>query len=148
SRQTWRASECHTLDRSRVYPSRLLFVTQRSQRIDVRGPPRWDVTCEERDSAEHESHSEQRNWIRGGNSVKLAGEKAGQNKSTDNSSGPADHRQQHGLANNELKNVRGLRSQRHPNSNFMGALGNGIGDHAVESQRGQCERQACKNGKQ
>src|SRR6185437_11589581 len=53
-----------------------LFVTQRSQRIDVRGPPRWDVACEKCDSAEHESHSEQRDWIRGGNSVKLAGEEA------------------------------------------------------------------------
>ena len=52
------------------------------------------------------------------------------------------------LEKTSLKNVGALRAERDPDSHFMSALGDRVSDHAVNSDRGQDQRESGKRAEQ
>ena len=60
----------------------------------------------------------------------------------------ADHDQAHAMAGDQAQDITGLRAERHPHADLLGALPDGISHHAIQADRGEEERERGENREQ
>ena len=106
---------------------------QRDYRIYAHGAARGYVTGEDRDEAKQRGHGGKRGGIAGADGKQEAGHQAGKSEGSHDSDDNPGERDFPSLAQDQAKNVRGLRSERHAHANFVGTLRDGIRNHAIDA---------------
>ena len=110
---------------------------QRVDRVYQAGTPRRDETSKERDARKNDRSAGEQHGIARRNLIQLRRDKTAKRKCADDAEHEPDHHRRHSLTHDETKHIRGLRAERHADSDFAGALLDAVSDGAINADRGQ-----------
>src|SRR6266480_1266157 len=126
----------------------LLLVTQRHQRIDFRRAARWDVTSNPGHARQNRGNDREGGAISRTNAVKKTRQKPRHDPRRAHSKrNPTDH-QSRSLPQHQSEHVRCLSTQSHPDTKFPRPLRNSERHDAIQTYRGQHQRQGCEDADQ
>ena len=116
-----------------------LVVAQRDHRVDAGGSAGGDVTGEKGDGEEDEDHCQEGYGVGWIGSEEEGGDQTGGCEGDYRAYGDADEGEQQRRLNDAELDLREGSAERHADSDLLGALGDGVGDDAVDSERGEDE---------
>ena len=73
------------------------------------------------------------------------GDEAAETEGSEESCGYSEECHFSGLRKNHERDAAGLRAEGHANADFLGALANDVGNHAVDAERGEDESKGCEH---
>ena len=118
---------------------------QRGHGVDAGGAPRGEITCESGDGCQQNEHADESGWVSGGYAEEEAADGASESPGRSNSDEDADGGESERLKKDTgLKFLRGS-AEGHADTDFLGALGDGIRDDGVDAERGKNEREERRN---
>src|SRR6266446_5791863 len=125
-----------------IHKQARLLDTQSDKRIDACGAARGKIASQQRDAHQKQRDAHIGERIGSADAIQQAGGLASNRQRDQYAHGRANQRQEHALPEHQPQHLARLRAQRHAQPDFAGALCDGIGQHAVNSNRreNQCER--------
>src|SRR5713226_6988604 len=110
-----------------------LFVAQSDDGVYAHRAARGNVAGDQRDAAEQERDTEERERIVGADAIDQGGDEASQTERSGQADADADERYAHALAEDHTKNVRGRSAKCDADADFMRALSGEIGNDTINS---------------
>ena len=109
--------------------------SERSAAIGVgsRGAPGRQVTRRERNAGQQDRNSRKRRWVRRADAEEHPPHDSRHRERPDQSEPHAQQRQAHALAKDEAEDLVSARSKRHPDTEFLVSLCDGVRHHAVDA---------------
>src|SRR5580658_6407398 len=131
----------HGIPYSSPRERRVCLGAQRDHRSNANRAPRWNPTRQQGDDCKCHRNAGEGHWIVRRNSKEKAAHPMRRSQRADQPCQNPGQRQPHARPEREQQNVARLSAQRHPNAEFLRALADGIGHHAVDSDGGQKQSQ-------
>src|SRR5438132_5553172 len=131
-----------------IHTRRTLLHAQGDQRIDAGGSASRKVARQESDGHQEQRDAYVGQRIGGAHAVEQVPRHAGHRQGHDDAHGRANQGQEHALLEHQPQHLARLRSKSHAQSDFTGALGHGIGQHAINSNRSKDEREHAEKAEQ
>ena len=125
-----------------------LGACERDYWIEFRGAPRGQIASDERDGDEQQRDHDECRRIACAHPEEQIRNHARETEGTDQSDDNTDRGQRHALPNDQSQHIGFLRTERHANSDFMGALRDRVSHHAVDAERGEQERGTAEDRKE
>jgi hypothetical protein len=125
-----------------------LFVAKGYYGVDPRGPTSGNVASSQCDEGEQERNNRKCEGICCTGAIEQCGHKPSHGERGHNSEAGAEKREAGSLAQHEAENIAAPRAKREANPEFLRTLSNGVGDHAINADRGEDESNRCKDAKQ
>src|SRR6266849_8164883 len=123
--------------REPILAARELFVAQGDDGVDAHGASRGYVAGDERDAAEQNRDTEERERIVGADAIDQGGDEASETERSGQADADADKCYAHALAEDHTKNVGGGSAKRDADADFVGALASEVGNYAVDADSGE-----------
>lgn len=128
--------------------SLFLVGAERADRIDPGGATGREVPGEKRDRHEAERHRDEGEGIMRGHAKEDGAEKAGHEKSSEQTDDDPGGGEPEGLPEDELENAGARRPEGKADADFLVPLRHEVGDDAVNSETGEAERENRKEADQ
>ena len=110
-----------------------LLISQGHDGVRLRRAACRNVAGEQRHSGQDQRDDDERQRVGGLDAVEQAGQEASQSQGACNSDAHTNHRQAHASVHDKFKYVALLRSQGHADADLVRALGNRVGDNAIQA---------------
>ena len=123
-------------------------IAKRFHRIQTHGGTRRQVAGNEAHHEQNQRHQSEAGRIVRGNAMEASGQQLGQEIGADEPDREAAQDEPKTLAGDQPQHVARLRAKRHAHSDLLRPLPDGIRHYAIDTERGEEQRQAGKDGKE
>src|SRR6266545_1902069 len=124
-------------------PVNRALVAKSLKRINLHRPPRWQITCDERDHPQQHRHSAVSQRVGRRHAEELAGDQTAERECGGQAERQSRDCQFEAFAYDHAQNVAACGPERHSQSDFLRALIDRVAHHAVQSRSRQRRRERC-----